>query len=211
VDAVLLACTSALLFGGMTVALRHPLARGVDPVAGALHTVVPAILVTLPFVAATGVDVEGLWPFVVAGLLAPGVSQLLFTFAIRDAGPSRTSVVVGTAPLFAVAIALVVLDEPLEVALVSGALLIVLGGILLASERSRPGHVKVAGLVAALAATVVFAFRDNLVRWLADDSDTAVQPALAAATTLTAGMLVVAGSLLVRVLVRDRLGDGRRG
>ena len=205
-DAVLLACTSALLFGGMTVALRHPLARGIDPVAGALHTVVPAILVTLPFVAAAGIDLDGLWPFVVAGLLAPGVSQLLFTFAIRDAGPSRTSVVVGTAPLFAVAIALVVLDEPLEVALVSGALLIVLGGILLASERGRPGHVKVAGLVAALAATVVFASRDNLVRWLADDNDTTVQPALAAATTLTAGMLVVAGSLLVRrgaLRVRD--------
>jgi drug/metabolite transporter (DMT)-like permease len=66
--------------------------------------------------------------------------------------------------------------------------------------------VKIAGLVAALAATVVFASRDNLVRWLADDSDTTVQPALAAATTLTAGSLVVAGSLLVRggpLRVRD--------
>ena len=42
----------------------------------------------------------------------PGSSQLLFTLAVRDAGPSRTSVTVGTAPLFSVAIALVLLDEP---------------------------------------------------------------------------------------------------
>jgi drug/metabolite transporter (DMT)-like permease len=196
VDAVLLACASAALFGAMTVALRNPLARGNDPVAGALLTIAPAIAVTLPFVLATGVDPDGLWPFALAGLLGPGISQLFFTYAIRDAGPSRTSVVVGTAPLFSVAIAFVVLDEPLEAGLVTGALLIVGGGVLLASERGRPGHVKVIGLLFALAATVVFAARDNLVRWLAGDTD--VSPPLAAATTLAAGALVVAVWVAVR-------------
>ena len=195
-DAVLLACASAALFGAMTVALRNPLAGGVDPVAGALLTIGPAIAAVLPFVIAAGIDLDGLWPFALAGLLGPGISQLFFTYAIRDAGPSRTSVVVGTAPLFSVAIALVFLDEPLEAGLVAGALLIVGGGVLLASERSRPGHVKVVGLLFALAATVVFAARDNLVRWLAGDTD--VAPPLAAATTLTAGALVVAVWVLVR-------------
>jgi len=196
VDAVLLACVSAALFGAMTVALRNPLARGTDPVAGALLTIGPAIAVALPFVLAAGVDLDGLWPFFLAGLLGPGISQLLFTYAIRDAGPSRTSVVVGTAPLFSVAIALVLLDEPLQAGLVAGALLIVGGGVLLASERSRPGHVKVVGLLFALAATVVFAARDNLVRWLAGDTD--VSPPLAAAATLTAGAAVVAVWVVVR-------------
>ena len=195
-DAVLLACASAALFGAMTVGLRNPISRGVDPVAGALLTVGPAVLAALPFVIAAGVDVDGLWPFAVAGLLGPGISQLFFTYAIRDAGPSRTSVVVGTAPLFSVAIALVVLDEPLQAGLVAGALLIVGGGVLLASERSRPGHVKVVGLLFALAATVVFAARDNLVRWLA--GDTAVSPPLAAATTLAAGALVAAAWVAIR-------------
>ena len=195
-DAVLLACASAALFGAMTVALRNPLARGTDPVAGALLTIGPAIAVAVPFVAATGVDLHGVWPFLLAGLLGPGISQLFFTYAIRDAGPARTSVVVGTAPLFSVAIALVLLDEPLEAGLAAGALLIVGGGVLLASERGRPGHVKVVGLLFALAATVVFAARDNLVRWLAGDTD--VSPPLAAVATLAAGALVVAVWVVVR-------------
>ena len=58
-------------------------------------------------------ELAGLWPFLLAGVLGPGISQVLFTFAVRDAGPSRTSAAVGTAPLFAVFFAVVLLDEPL--------------------------------------------------------------------------------------------------
>src|SRR5688500_5524037 len=188
-DAVVLALASAALFGSMTVALRFALAREPDAEAGALLTILPALAVTLPFVAVGDVDLRGTWPFLLAGVLGPGASQLLFTLAVRDAGPSRTSVVVGTAPLFSVAIALVLLDEPLRAGLVLGALLIVSGGLLLVGERVRPTHFKVAGLVLALAATVVFAIRDNLVRWLA--TDTPVSPPLAAAATLGAGGLCV--------------------
>ena len=84
------------------------------------------------------------------GSLAPGLSQILFTFAVRDAGASRTSVTVGTAPLFSVAIAFVFLDEPVVAGIVLGAVLIVAGGILLASERSRPEHFRRIGLVFAV-------------------------------------------------------------
>ena len=42
-DAVLLALTSAFLFGAMTVLLRPVLARGGDPLLGAFLTVVPAL------------------------------------------------------------------------------------------------------------------------------------------------------------------------
>lgn len=199
-DAVLLACGSAFLFGAMTVALQFSLRRNGDAELGALLTVVPALAVALAFVvvdvARHGVpELGGVWPFLGAGVLGPGCSQLLFTVAVREAGPSRTSVVVGTAPLFAVAIALVFLDEPLEAGLVAGALLIVGGGVLLAGERGRPGHVKLMGLGLALLATVVFATRDNLVRHLSTGTD--VRPALAAAATLASGGLVVALFLLV--------------
>ena len=74
-------------------------------------TIAAALLVTLPFVAAGEIDLAGIWPFLLAGVLGPGCSQLLFTLAVRDAGPSRTSVTVGTAPLFSVAIALVLLER----------------------------------------------------------------------------------------------------
>jgi drug/metabolite transporter (DMT)-like permease len=196
VDAVLLACCSAFLFGAMTVALKVALSRGGDAESGALLTIVTALAATLPFVAVRGdADLAGVWPFVLAGLLGPGASQLLFTLAVRDAGPSRTSVVVGTAPLFSVAIALVLLDEPLRAALVLGAVLIVLGSLLLVGERVRPEHFKAAGLAFAFAATLVFATRDNLVRWLA--VDTSVSPPLAAAATLGAGGLAVLTYLVV--------------
>lgn len=194
-DAVALALASAFLFGAMTVALRFALRRAPDAEVGALLTILPALAVTLPFVAVQTVDLREVWPFVLAGLLGPGLSQLLFTLAVRDAGPSRTSVVVGTAPLFSVAIALVFLDEPLRAGLLLGALLIVAGGFLLVGERGRPGHVKRIGLLLALAATVVFAVRDNFVRWLSIDTD--ASPALAAAATLGAGAACVAAYVLV--------------
>jgi drug/metabolite transporter (DMT)-like permease len=200
-DAVLLALASAFLFGAMTVAIRLALRRGAGAEPGALATVLTAVAVTVPFALAQGGTVAGVWPFLLAGLLGPGLSQLFFTLAVREAGPSRTSVVVGTAPLFSVVIAVVLLGEPLQAGLVAGALLIVGGGALLVSERGRPAHVRVAGLVLALAATVVFATRDNLVRWLAVDTD--VSPGAAATATLTAGAVVIAGYL---VLTRAPIG-----
>ena len=138
VDAVVLALASAFLFGAMTVALRFALARVPDAEAGALLTIVAALAVTLPFVVAGDVELGGVWPFLLAGMLGPGLSQLLFTFAMRDAGPSRTSVIVGTAPLFSVAIALVFLDEPREAGVLVGALLIVVGGVLLVPSPAGP-------------------------------------------------------------------------
>jgi len=195
VDAVVLALASAALFGSMTVALRFALAREPDAEAGALHTIAAALLVTLPFVAAGEIDLAGVWPFLLAGVLGPGSSQLFFTLAVRDAGPSRTSVTVGTAPLFSVAIALVLLGEPAKAGVIAGAILIVAGGILLVREPDRPEHVKWIGLGYALVATLVFAVRDNLVRHLSLDTD--VEPALAAAATLFAGGVTVAAWLLV--------------
>lgn len=202
----MLAVVSAALFGSMTVALRFALAKVPDAEAGALHTIAAAVLVTLPFAVAGEIDLAGLWPFLLAGVLGPGSSQLLFTLAVRDAGPSRTSVTVGTAPLFSVAIALVLLDEPAKAGVIVGAILIVLGGILLVREPDRPEHVKWVGLGFALAATIVFAVRDNLVRHLS--LDTGVEPALAAAATLFAGGLTVAAWLLV---TRRRLPAGGFG
>ena len=191
---VLLAVTSAFLFGAMTVALRLALQRGGDAESGAFITVCVATVVVLPFALVEGGDLGGVWPFLLAGILAPGGSQVLFTLGVRDAGPSRTSVVVGTAPVFAVAIALVVLDEPVVGGLVLGAFLIVAGAIALVGERTRPEHFRAIGLLFALGATLLFASRDNIVRWLA--GGTTVQPSLAACATLVAGGACILAFLL---------------
>jgi drug/metabolite transporter (DMT)-like permease len=187
VTAVVLALTSAALFGGMTVALRLGL-RGLADAGGAtLATIIPALGVAV-VAAAANPDLHGAWPFLLAGLLAPGGSQILFTLAVREAGASRTSVMVGGAPLVAVAIALVALDEPLRAPLVLGALAIVGGGVLLAAERDRPGHIRRLGLVYAAGAAVLFATRDNLARAL----HTHASPGTAAAATLLAGAVAAA-------------------
>ena len=143
----------------MTVALRFAL-RSPDAGAGAAATVLVALAVALVAAgadAAHGVEVGRLWPFALAGLLAPGGSQILFTLAVREAGPSRASVAAGAAPLVAVTIALLFLHEPLRVPLVLGAVLIVGGGLALATERSRPEH-----LDAGIAALELDAPRDDL-------------------------------------------------
>lgn len=199
---IVLAGLSAFLFGAMTVLVRVALGPGVPPEAGTLLTIVPAFLVTAVAAVARGDwEVASVWPFLLAGVLAPGIAQILFTFAVRDAGASRTSVTVGTAPLFAVATALVFLDEPLVAGLVLGAALIVTGGILLASDRARPEHFKRIGLVYALICTAAFATRDTLVRWLAVESSD-VEPALAAAATMLTGTIV---SLAFVLWTRTRL------
>ncbi|HEX2427173.1 MAG TPA: DMT family transporter [Gaiellaceae bacterium] len=196
--AIVLAGLSAFLFGVMTVLVRMALVTGVRPEVGTLFTIVPACTLTGVVAVAHGDwDLPSAWPFVLAGLLAPGIAQILFTFAVRDAGASRTSVTVGTAPLFAVATALVFLDEPLVAGLVAGAVLIVTGGVLLASDRATPDHFKRIGLLYALVGTAAFATRDTVVRWLATDvSD--VDPRLAAfAAMLTGTTVALAFALLL--------------
>jgi drug/metabolite transporter (DMT)-like permease len=187
VAAVLLALGSAMLFGGMTVGVRLGL-RGLPDAAGAtLATVIPALAVAVA-AALLRHDAHGIWPFLLAGLLAPGGSQVLFTLAIREIGASRTSVTVGAAPLVAVAIALLFLGEPLRAPLAVGAVAVVVGGALLAAERDRPGHLRARGLLFAGAAATLFATRDNVVRALHGHA----APETAAAATLVAGTLAAA-------------------
>ena len=202
--AIVLAALSAFLFGAMTVLVRIALGRGAAPPAGTLYTIVPAFAVTALVALALGgaEDLTEAWPFLLAGVLAPGIAQILFTFAVRDVGASRTSVTVGTAPLFAVAAALLFLDEPLVAGLVVGAALIVTGGILLASDGARPEHFKRVGLVYALLCTLAFSLRDPLVRWLGTEA-TDVEPIVAASVTMFTGAAVSLSFVLVR---RTRVG-----
>ncbi|HZO50095.1 MAG TPA: DMT family transporter [Gaiellaceae bacterium] len=203
--AVVLALASAALFGAMTVSLRYALEHGAEADLAAFFTVATALLVAL--VAATvswSWRLGDAWPFALAGVLGPGLSQTLFTLGVRRAGPSRASMTVGTAPLFSVAIALVFLGEPAVAGVVAGAVLIVAGGVLLALERDRPAHVARSGLLLALGSTIVFATRDNLVRHLA--LGTEAPPTLAAAATLAGGAVTIGAFVLAR---RARLHAGQ--
>jgi drug/metabolite transporter (DMT)-like permease len=197
----------AVLFGGLAgagfgvlmIAVRRGLARGVDPYIGAVATAGVAaavsVLIAIPSILGTTVHAADLWPFLIVGAVAPGASQIILIMAVRDAGPSRAAIVIGTAPLISVAIALTILDEPFRPWLVAGTVLVVAGGALLARERARPEHFRVLGAVLALLCAVLFAIRDNVARWAARGSH---PPALVATTvTMVAAFALIAGYVLL--------------
>ena len=81
--AVLLACLSAVLFGAASVFIRIGLRRGADAELGALSTVLVALSVCVVAAAVAGesLPVGGVWPFLLAGLLAPDALSLSASLA----------------------------------------------------------------------------------------------------------------------------------
>lgn len=200
--AVVFALGSGMLFGVLALTVRAGLTRGADPEAGALVVtglgfIVGAAL-ALPEVVG-GAGLADLWPFLAVGAVVPGASQILFILAVRDAGPSRAAILIGTAPLISVCIALLALGEPFRPLLLVGTALIVAGGAILARERARPTHFRVLGAVLALTCAGLFAARDNAVRFVTRDAD--APPLAASAASLLAASAVV---LLYLLVVRRR-------
>jgi drug/metabolite transporter (DMT)-like permease len=198
VDAVALALVSAAFFGAMPVAVRFALVPPlVSAAVGALFMQL-ATFAVLCIAAAIqgGVTLDGLLPFLLAGAIAPGLSNLFIMVGIREAGSSRASVAFGVAPLFAVTLAVVVFDERPGPAVLVGALLIVAGGIALAGERERPAHVRRIGIASALVGAALFALRDNLVRHLSLENE--VPSMTAGAATLAAGIVVTSAFAVAR-------------
>jgi uncharacterized membrane protein len=188
----------------MSVAVRIGLRSGVSAEIASFVTAGTALAVIASVAAVSvaaggGLRADELWPFLLAGVLAPGLSQLFFFRAVRDAGASRTSVVVGAAPLVAVVVALIALDEPARPLLLVGGLLIVGGSVALGVEPERPVGFKGAGIAFAVLTTVMFATRDDLLRWLATGSP---PPALPAAAVAMGGG---AATLTTFLLARRRL------
>ena len=197
-DAVALALVSAALFGAMPVAVRFALVPPMVPAAvGALFMQLATFAVLCVAAAIQGgVTLTGAAPFLVAGAIAPGLSNLFVTVGIREAGSSRASVAFGMAPLFAVTIAVLVFDERPGAVVLLGALLIVCGGVALALEPERPRHVRRIGIAFALVGAALFALRDNLVR---DESlDTDVPSMTAGAVMLASGLAVTSAFVLAR-------------
>jgi drug/metabolite transporter (DMT)-like permease len=179
----------------MTVALRVALKAHPEPDLGAVVSTAAAVVVALAAAALDPGTGELARPrelavFALAGLLAPGVSQIFFVLAVRDVGAGRTSVVVGSAPLFAATLAILLLDEPFEWPLAIGACLVVGAGVVLAAETARPAHFRLVGVAFALTATMMFSTRDLVVRWYSEDA--ALGSFEAAAAAMAAGTFVMA-------------------
>ena len=206
--AVLFGVLAGACFGALAVTVRVALRRSGEPELGATMAAAVAFAISalLALVAGSDIRPAELWKFALVGMLVPGGSQILFVLAVRDAGPSRAAILIGTAPLISVLIALTLLDEPFHPVLVVGTILVVAGGAALTRERVRPHDFKAVGAALGLTCAALFAVRDNLVRWLARDEH---PPALsAAAASLFGAALALALYILLvrRRELRSRLG-----
>ena len=180
-------------FGALAVTIRLALGPELDAETASLVTTVIACACCAGLAAATG-DFSNLlwrdvWPFLATGLFAPGISQILFTRAVGTIGPSRTAILVGISPVLSAAIAVIVLDEPVHVALILGTLLVVAGGMLLVRERAGLTALLPLGIGLSLSADLLFAVRDNVVRWAARGND--VPGSVAATASLASASVVI--------------------
>ena len=84
------------------------------------------------------------WEFVigaaVVGLVGYGTSLVLFVFALRHLGTSRTGAYFSTAPFIGAAVAVIALGEPMTPTLALAAALMALGASLLLTERHEHAH-----------------------------------------------------------------------
>src|SRR5262245_43012515 len=79
------------------------------------------------------------WPFVIAGLLAPGVGRLLVYVGIDRIGAARSSAIMPMGPFSAILLAVMFLGERPSGSLLLGAAFIVGGTILLSQQEGGRG------------------------------------------------------------------------
>jgi drug/metabolite transporter, DME family len=210
--AVLLAAGAAALFGALAVTIRIALRTDADPDAGAFATTAVACVVCVAIAGALGqwarVPWHRTWPFFAAGVVAPGISQLLFTRAVGLIGASRTAILVGISPVLSAAIAIALLGEPFRAALAVGTVLIVAGGTLLAWERGGPRGLVSLGAAFGVLGAVLFSARDNFVRWA--ERGSSVPGVVAAACSLAAASIVLFALVAVGRRARARTGAAAR-
>lgn len=213
VTAILLACLAGFTYGVLGLTVRIGLRRAPQIGAASFAINTTGLLLTVIIAVATGATIEDLdpselWPFLVIGAVVPGITQLLYVAAVDASGAARTGVVVATSPLLAALLAVGLLGEVWNVALVVGTVLVVFGGMALAWDRTRPAGFRAVGLLLAGATAIAIGSRDTAARWALTESDGS--PAVKAAAAIAAGVVVVLALSLARRQTRFSLGEFHR-
>jgi transporter family protein len=147
------------------------------------------------------------WPFLVAGLVAPGLARVGLYVGVHRVGASRASALASCTPLFAVTMAVLGLGEQPAWGLLAGAVAIVAGGVFL-SYRGRDDRAwRRRDLVFPLLGAVGFAFRDNVSRW----GFAGFPYPLLAAVAATAASVTVMWAVVLAVRGTGLVGVTRRG
>lgn len=163
----LLALAASASFAGAGIFLRRAV-RWIAPTTAALLSVtfttvfvwgVTAATVPLGRIAAPTVAY-----FLVAGLFAPGLARLVYYLGIPRVGVARSTALISTSPLFAVALAILTLGERPGPLVLTGVACVVAGGALLAYRGREERSWRRRDLVLPVLAALGFALRDVVSR-----------------------------------------------
>ena len=184
----LLALSAAFGFGVAGVFLKRAL-QYVNPFPAAVLSVTftTAVVwtVTLSTTSLDGLLTLRIVPFVVAGVIAPGLSRLALFTGIDRVGVARTYAIGATAPLVSVVLAIVALGERPSWRLLIGAAAIVGGGVLLSVGPAGDPSWRRRDLAFAGLAALGFAVRDNVTRYgFRDFTDPVLAAAVSTATSV---------------------------
>jgi len=196
----LLALCAAFGFGLAGIFLRRAL-RWATPIAAAMVSVsFTTVFVCILAVATAPLDRLFTWsitPFLLAGLIAPGLARLAFFIGVDRVGIARAAPLVSTAPVFAVLVAMAALEERPSPLLLLAVAFITVGGALVAARDAGEGTWRRLDLVFPVLGALGFALRDNIFRYGFRRYEEPVLAAAAAAVASVATMSLV-GALTFR-------------
>lgn len=171
--AILLAVLAGFCWATNIVIVRWSLQRtNASPFAAAALGLGVATLVALTIALLSGQDAPtsaDLWRYGFVGVIAPGSSQGLFVAAIASIGPSRTSVLIGTSPVFSILLAIAFLGEDWRFAIILGTLITVAGGAIIGWEPNL--LTRRLGVAFGLLTALSFGIRDVVARSFNTGSD----------------------------------------
>ena len=166
-DPAVFALIAAASFAGAGIFLRRAL-PSVTPYTAAFlsvhFTAVFVWIVTLWTSPLASFAAPEVLYFLAAGLFAPGFARLVYYTGLMRVGVARATALMSTAPIFAVAIAMVTLGERPGVLPLMGVMSVVAGGALLAQRGRDDRTWRHRDLVLPVFAALGFAIRDNVSR-----------------------------------------------
>ena len=171
--AISLALLAGFCWAANIVIVRWAIQRtNSSPLAAASMGIGVAALVALSVALVSGHDAPSgsdLWRFGLVGVIAPGCSQGLFVAAIASIGPSRTSVLIGTSPVFSILLAIAFLGEDWQFKIIVGTLVTVAGGAVIGWEPNLLS--RRLGVAFGLLTALSFGVRDVVARGFNNESE----------------------------------------
>ena len=181
----LLALISAFAFAVAAILQKRGLMSASPLTAGLVSVTITAGFIWVLAVATGPLSLLLTWkilPFLVAGLFAPGLARMFLFLGVDRIGVARSAPLAGTAPLFAVALAILFLGERPTWLTLLGAVAIVVGGALLSYGPGARGSWRRIDLILPVLGALSFAIRDNISRWGFREYTHPITAAAAAAT-----------------------------